>query len=1338
MKKSFLKNDISYFIIFILVCNIHFSSQLSSIEVTYPVSLQLLDSSNVIATSDGLYFYSQDLSTCTKGVDFTIELNDLNNIVMAQFPHEHEGYILILVKNILYIFDKNKNKKSEKDLNEYIINGKEFNIIPYTFDNNNLILYFFISYLETNNFFIQNITYYLTGDILNQNKFQIDVKRDGSSQNINHISCLLLNPSSIIINHELLTCFGAIQYEVFSITLDPKDNFNELESFTDFITSSEFGTSPLTFVKSVHNKNKEKAFIYVVDCNYPFHPHIGTFDYINKLSSFKKESLNTEESNGLTLDYYINKVFYFSQTEEFVVVSDFNNKGCKKFVMVFHNDCTIYYKGIIAFDNECYNSNSFIVFFNGFNYTILVDGENSNGKSFINFSSELEEMVRYEQETEMIATTYIEPPTTILTTYIEIPTTILTTYIEPPTTILTTYIEPPTTILTTYIEPPTTILTTYIEPPTTILTTYIEPPTTILTAYIEPPTTILTTYIEPPTTILTTYIELPTTILTTYIEPPTTILTTYIELPTTILTTYIELPTTILTTYKEPPTTILTTYIEPPTTILTTYLEPPTSILTTYIESPTSILTTYIEFYNPTNEITDNILDDPKCKISSIESAKYNLCISCNKENNYFPAFFPKNDFLHGFIECYNNITKPINFYFDNLAKVYKPCYETCLTCNEGGNSENNKCLTCDINYIKKPEFQDTNNCVTKCFYSYYYNSFGQYKCTKDSHCPPEANLYIKDLNKCTNNCKNEKEHQYQYGGQCFKVCPKNTSSKDNNNICMDDNWDTCSKSESEIEFQESGSIDFNAKNYAKEFSYTIKHVSAFYNNTCTILLYKDINCIEELSINMPKIDFGDCLQKVKNNLQPPSNDSIIIALIKNLNEQGKSTTSYSFYHPETGEKLNEEEICKDDEIEKKESVISQINNSEKDLKSIIYLAHQDINIFSLTDEFYTDICYPFNSPNGKDIPLKDRVKAFYPNITLCENGCNSKGVNLTTMESICQCKFSDLMNNELIGDNVFFQNTFGEITDLISSSNIMVLKCYKNVFKKKFILKGTGGFIILSIIILEIIFAFFFIINDMNKIIKYLYNLTEYFLLYNSFKSQNPNVFKKSNLFEENSKMKSPPKKINNAGEKLIYNRNKKKNITKKNVNNNSKSLNSLKNEVLLINQKNSSLTSKSTKKMSKEKLLFNDNSKNDNLGLAKLNKAKLLCDNIDMEDYLKQDLDDMEYDDALKLDKRDFCEFFIEKFKQKQIIMDTFFNKENLIPISIKIILLLLNIDLYFVINGLFFNEEYISELFNSDKKETFFSFFPRSISRFFYATLVSFVVGIIIDCIFIEEKK
>ena len=63
---------------------------------------------------------------------------------------------------------------------------------------------------------------------------------------------------------------------------------------------------------------------------------------------------------------------------------------------------------------------------------------------------------------------------------------------------------------------------------------------------------------------------------------------------------------------------------------------------------------------------------------------------------------------------------------------------------------------------------------------------------------------------------------------------------------------------------------------------------------------------------------------------------------------------------------------------------------------------------------------------------------------------------------------------------------------------------------------------------------------------------------------------------------------------------------------------------------------------------------------------------------------------------------------------------------------------IDLYFVINGLFFSEDYLSELFNSTEEETFFSYIHRSIDRFFKMTIVGFIIGVIIDCTFIEEKK
>ena len=46
-------------------------------------------------------------------------------------------------------------------------------------------------------------------------------------------------------------------------------------------------------------------------------------------------------------------------------------------------------------------------------------------------------------------------------------------------------------------------------------------------------------------------------------------------------------------------------------------------------------------------------------------------------------------------------------------------------------------------------------------------------------------------------------------------------------------------------------------------------------------------------------------------------------------------------------------------------------------------LTKQDINIFDTNSDFYTDLCFHFKSPiDGKDIPLKERLKLFFPNIT--------------------------------------------------------------------------------------------------------------------------------------------------------------------------------------------------------------------------------------------------------------------------------------------------------------------------------------------------------------------
>ena len=61
-----------------------------------------------------------------------------------------------------------------------------------------------------------------------------------------------------------------------------------------------------------------------------------------------------------------------------------------------------------------------------------------------------------------------------------------------------------------------------------------------------------------------------------------------------------------------------------------------------------------------------------------------------------------------------------------------------------------------------------------------------------------------------------------------------------------------------------------------------------------------------------------------------------------------------------------------------------------------------------------------------------------------------------------------------------------------------------------------------------------------------------------------------------------------------------------------------------------------------------------------------------------------------------------------------------------------------MYFVINGLFYGDDAVSEIYHIEGEDTFFGFFPRSITRYIYSAVVGVIIGIIIDLFFVDEKK
>ena len=48
-------------------------------------------------------------------------------------------------------------------------------------------------------------------------------------------------------------------------------------------------------------------------------------------------------------------------------------------------------------------------------------------------------------------------------------------------------------------------------------------------------------------------------------------------------------------------------------------------------------------------------------------------------------------------------------------------------------------------------------------------------------------------------------------------------------------------------------------------------------------------------------------------------------------------------------------------------------------------------------------------------------IKLFFPNITLCDQGCFIKGVNLTSLKASCECTLNNLLNNNIFGNEKLF-----------------------------------------------------------------------------------------------------------------------------------------------------------------------------------------------------------------------------------------------------------------------------------------------------------------------------
>jgi len=760
--------------------------------------------------------------------------------------------------------------------------------------------------------------------------------------------------------------------------------------------------------------------------------------------------------------------------------------------------------------------------------------------------------------------------------------------------------------------------------------------------------------------------------------------------------------------------------ILPPTTIpvlpsTTIPLQPPTTIK----NEPTTII---IE-----TPITD--CANKKCRECNRESNEVKLCLSCDetlyRKVNYTYRF-------NKFVDCLPPNKVQTKYYYDEIKQQYRPCYENCKLCSGPGNATVQNCLQCEDNYMFRPVNNPYNNCVVYSQF-YYISPYNEYKPLNTPQCPEVAKYKVKNENNqtfCIYDCKEDKTYKYLYNGNCLKDCSEIEGTSNENYICKEIDITKTYISENPIYMDNTNNtistIQTLAISYAEEFNYTVNHISLYKNDEMTVALYKNKSIISSTNLKLPNIEFGETYNKIKEAYNI-SQDLIIAIVEKKVNNN--PTTLYLFFHPVSGIRLDVGELCKNDTIEVKENLLSMLDENSENYELQTALTKQGINIFDINDPYYKDICYDFDNPKKRDMALKDRIKETYVNVTLCDDGCINTGIDIKNNVATCNCKFNDVTNNDLIHENAAIEYLVGEFFDLVNSSNILVLKCYKNLLK--YFTRSIGGILVLILLVLNIIFTLIFFLYELTKMKRYIFKLLEEFIL---FISRYPNLVKFYPPKRDNKKRKTE-KTIDFSKQNLVENNNinNKRRKNKLNSNKSSKIISNININKPQINSKDLIVYNKikNPNDISEEK--DNDNGKTKN----ELNEGKKLKKYF--KEYLSTNPDDMEYDEAIKLDKRTFCRYFLDSIEEKQSFAYTFIASDPINTRMIKFILFSLNINLYFVVNGLFFSEEFISELYHIDeKKENFFSFIPRTIDKIIYTTIVAIFIGYLTDFFFLNEDK
>ena len=109
------------------------------------------------------------------------------------------------------------------------------------------------------------------------------------------------------------------------------------------------------------------------------------------------------------------------------------------------------------------------------------------------------------------------------------------------------------------------------------------------------------------------------------------------------------------------------------------------------------------------------------------------------------------------------------------------------------------------------------------------------------------------------------------------------------------------------------------------------------------------------------------------------------------------------------------------------------------------------------------------------------------------------------------------------------------------------------------------------------------------------------------------------------------------------------------------------------------------------------------------------------------------LDYENAIKYDKRTYFQYYISLLKKKQLILFTFFPANDYNLMTIKIALFLLSFSLYFTINACFFSDDTMHKIY--EDKGKFNILFQ--ITQILYSSVISIIINMILKKLSLSES-